>query len=158
MHDFARSAESLLKRSPQYLAVAFIRGEEVVYWVERSLHTSTAPLTSFTTEEGQDQPVRSVFKLTLGSLKHLAQTLPRRGDGDDPISLSLSYQVSHQENKILSRPQSRPDDLEPNIQEIEEGSVYAVEYQGGLLSLFTQQTELAERAHFWLRHCRSRLS
>ena len=162
MHDFTRGAESLLKRSPRYLAVAFIRGEEVVYWVERSLHRSTDSRTSVTSGESQNQPLRLIFQPTLGSIKHLALTLPRRGHEDDPISLSLSYQLSPHEhlslNQMMSHLQSYSEYFEQNRHEIDEGSVYAVEHQAGLLLLFTLQGELAERAHFWLRHCRSRLS
>ena len=156
--SFIWEARHLLARSPGYLAVALIKGEDVLHWIERS-QISDKP------EEvdlAQPQPLRHLLELTLISIKHLAQTLPKRYDHDEPMRLSLSYQLPSDEESVHAhRAQayhtSGPS-LTQKIHTVGEGSVHAHECcREGLLLLFTQEGELSERARFWLRHYSSRL-
>ena len=154
---FTHEAHLLLHRSPGYLAVALIKGEEILQWIEKPPRlTDLSQITPLSEEDLPTHPLQKLLELTLSSIKHLAQTLPKRGPDDEPISLCLSYHFppsSHDLSRFHAQPY-----LDQYIRDIGEGSVYASELKDGLFLLFTREGELGERAQFCLSHHRSRLA
>ena len=143
--QFSREAKCLLGRSPGYLAVALVKGEEVLHWMTSS-------------DKSEDQPQASIYiqslkrhlLLTLSTLKYLALTLPRRGEDGETLVLSLSYKLPQRSGSLSShRIKSH---LDGESSDLGEASVYAHELAEGLLLLFTHEGELSERARFWLKH------
>ena len=156
-HVFAHEARLLLHRSPGYLAVALVKGEEILQWVEKPPRLiGLSQVTPLSEDDLPAYPLQQLLELTLSSIKHLAQTLPKRGLDDEPISLSLSYHFPPS-SRDLSTFHAQPY-LDQYIRDIGEGSVYASELNDGLVLLFTREGELGERAQFWLSHHRSRLA
>jgi len=149
---FTREAECLLGRSPGYLAVALVKGEEVLHWMTSSYESKDQPHESKSQDQENIyiQSLKRHLYFTLSTLKYLALTLPRRSDDGESLMLSLSYQLPQRSDRLSSH--RIPRNLERGPNDLEGGSVYAHELAEGLLLLFTREGELSERARFWLKH------
>ena len=149
---FICEANRLLNRSFGYLALALVKGEETRYWVERTQDDKI----NDQREHPQNPKFSRLFDLTLSSLKYLSQTLPKRDHNDEAITLSLSFQMPKDREKLVSnRSHSYPDQ---NVDSLDGGRVYAHGFGEGLLLLFTQEKVCSEQARFWLKNTRSRLT
>jgi hypothetical protein len=118
--SFTREAESLLRRSSGYLAVARLRDGERLSWIEEGVTKPTSELV----EE---------FKQLSASIKLFTQTSPPREGERGPFSLRLSYQALGALGSQMKR-----------------GGLFVYGHHDDMIILMTHPDELAERAFFWL--------
>ena len=119
---FSDEAQRLLMRSSGYLAVGWARDGQLLNWEVAS---------SLSGQPESDQ-IRAHVHETLAPIKLLVQTLPSRAGHVEPLSIRLQYQTDRDKK-------ARVGYLCIYIQDAE------------VLILVTRESELVERAQFWIQ-------